>query len=63
MDHADACKRMTISQVEERGKPGCSLKEMYLNVVLLILIEFHLTKSSEILRPRGVSISSNIFLR
>lgn len=30
---------------------------MYLNLVFLILIEFHLTKSSEILRPRGVSIS------
>lgn len=33
------------------------LKIMYLHLLFLILIKFHLTKSSEILRPRGVSIS------
>jgi hypothetical protein len=57
-----AYKRQTAIWNEELGKIGCSLK-MYLNLVFLILIEFHLTKSSEILRPRGVSISSNVFLR
>jgi hypothetical protein len=58
----DACRRMTTTCVQEFGETGRSLK-MYLNVVFVILIEFHLTKSSEILRPRGVSISSNVFLR
>lgn len=62
MSHEDACRRITATCVEELGETGRSLK-MYLNLVFLILIEFHLTKSSEILRPRGVSISSNVFLR
>jgi hypothetical protein len=37
--------------------------KMYLLLLLLVLTEYHLTKSTEILRPRGVSISSNVFLK
>jgi hypothetical protein len=62
MVHDDARKRMTVIWVEEVARPAV-VQKMYLSLVLLIVIEFHLTKSSEILRPRGVSISSNVFLR